>query len=80
MARSVNTGVSGFIDSAGRVGPIVTVDGKAQEVEATAAHTVQFDPRVTLFSRLGHTPAILLALVTAALSLNTLRQNRKNLK
>jgi len=77
MARSVNTGVSGFIDSAGRVGPIVAVDGKTQQVEATAAHTVRFDPRVTMFSRLGHGPAILLALVTAVLSLNTFFR-RKN--
>ena len=75
MARSVNTGISGFIDSAGRVGPIAVNNGKTQQVEATAAHTVRFDPRVTLFSRLGHGPAILLTLVTVALSLNALRRS-----
>jgi len=54
MARSVNTGISGFIDSLGRVGPLVTVDNRHQEVDGFASHTVRIDPRTTLFGQWGH--------------------------
>ncbi len=67
MARSVNTGVSGFIDSVGRVGPVVRVDGRAQAVEGFASHAVGVDDRVTWFSRLGHGPAVGMAVVTGCL-------------
>ena len=64
-ARAVNTGVSGFIDSTGRIGPIATTKGHAQFVDGTAVHDVWFDPRSTLFSRVGHGPMIALAATTA---------------
>lgn len=67
MARSVNTGISGFIDSAGRIGPLVTVDGHRQGVEGVAGQWVRLDRRRTLFARLGHAPAIGLAAVTSVL-------------
>ncbi|MEM6256724.1 MAG: apolipoprotein N-acyltransferase [Planctomycetota bacterium] len=51
MARSVNTGVSGMIDSAGRVGPLVTVGGEHQEVDGYVNATVAIDPRTTLYGR-----------------------------
>ena len=54
MARSVNTGISGFIDSVGRVGPLVTEDGRHQQVEGTATHTMVVDTRQTVFGRWGH--------------------------
>ena len=69
MVRCVNTGVSGFIDSAGRAGPFVTVNGEHQEVVGFATTTVKFDPRRTWFSLLGHIPAIALAIVTATLAI-----------
>ncbi len=64
MARSVNTGVSGFIDSTGRVGPLVTVQGRTQNVEGFAVHTVKLDPRHTLFGRWGQ--ATLAGLIAAS--------------
>ncbi len=69
MARSVNTGISGFIDSVGRIGPVVQADGRQQQVDGSAAHTVTFDSRLTPYSWLGDTPAILLATLTAGMLL-----------
>ncbi len=69
MARSVNTGVSGFIDAAGRVGPLVRVDGRHQAVQGFASTLMRVDPRRTLFSRWGHWPVGMMAGVTLALAM-----------
>jgi len=71
-ARSVNTGVSGFIDSAGRVGPLVTVDGRRQLVAGHVSHRVPLDPRTTLYAHVGDTPMRLLAGLTLLLGLAAL--------
>jgi apolipoprotein N-acyltransferase len=63
--RAVNTGVSGLIDSVGRIGPVVTVDGRSEEVAGTAAGELVIDPRRTVFGHLGHAPVIGLAVWTA---------------
>lgn len=63
-ARSVNTGLSGFIDSSGRIGPLAHTNNSTQKVTAVASHTVRFDGRSTLFGRVGHTPMVLLAATT----------------
>lgn len=52
MARSVNTGVSGLIDSSGRVGPLVNEAGVMQEVAGHVNVAVLLDPRSTLYGRL----------------------------
>ncbi len=51
MARSVNTGVSGLIDSAGRVGPLVNVSGEHQAVAGHANAVAVLDDRVSLYGR-----------------------------
>ena len=51
MARSVNTGISGMIDSAGRVSALVTVGGEHQEVDGYINATVTLDERVTVYGR-----------------------------
>ena len=51
MARSVNTGVSGMIDSAGRVGPLVTEGGAHQQVDGYVNAIVALDSRVTVYGR-----------------------------
>lgn len=53
MVRSVNTGVSGFIDSTGRVTEVVVVDGQSQEVAGYATAAVGLDARTTLYARVG---------------------------
>ena len=53
MARSVNAGISGFIDSAGRITERVTVNGRTQLVEGVATADVLRDPRKTLFGTIG---------------------------
>lgn len=69
MARSVNTGVSGFISSVGEVGPIVEdSDGKRQLIDGVAVHDMQFDPRATFFGRFGHVPMWCLCGLTALLA------------
>lgn len=68
-ARAVNTGVSGFIDSLGRVGPVVQADGRMQNIEGFSVHTLRLDERQTLFGRWGYWPALLLVAATAAMLL-----------
>jgi len=69
MARAVNTGVSGFIDSSGRVGPMVVVDGNIQQVDGFAVHTVMPDDRYTLFGTVGMIPVTLLTITTCVMVL-----------
>ncbi|MCE9592325.1 MAG: apolipoprotein N-acyltransferase [Planctomycetes bacterium] len=69
MARSVNTGVSGFISSLGEVGPLVEKGGKRQLVEGYALHDVLLDPRATFFGRFGHAPMWCLAALTGLLAI-----------
>lgn len=51
MARSVNTGVSGLIDSSGRVGPLVSLRGQHQEVQGYVNAQAVLDPRVSVYGR-----------------------------
>ncbi|RMH15438.1 MAG: apolipoprotein N-acyltransferase, partial [Gammaproteobacteria bacterium] len=69
MARSVNGGISGFIDSLGRVQKTIEVNGRRQWVEGHATDTVSLDSRRSLYGLLGDLPAGLLALITALLLL-----------
>lgn len=68
-ARSVNTGMSGFIDSRGQVGPVVETDGRRANVTGVAHAELRLDERVTVFGRIGEMPAGLVGLVTAGLIL-----------
>ena len=58
MARSVNRGVSSLIDSCGRVVERVEVDGRRQMVAGVAGGRLHFDPRRTVFGRIGNAVAI----------------------
>ncbi len=62
-ARSVNTGISGFIDSAGRIGSTVP-----QQVPGTAAQQVMLDSRLTFYTRYGDVFAWLCALISSVLA------------
>jgi apolipoprotein N-acyltransferase len=53
MARAVNTGISGFIDSTGRVTGRVTTNGQMQNVEGAATSEMRGDVRRTLFGVIG---------------------------
>lgn len=53
MARSVNRGISSLIDSCGRVMTRVEVEGRRQMVAGVAGGRLVFDPRSTLFGRIG---------------------------
>lgn len=76
MARSVNTGVSGFIDSAGQVMKVVEQGGKVQEVEGFAIHEMIIDPSSTLFGKVGTLPVVLLMILTGILSAVAFVQRR----
>jgi apolipoprotein N-acyltransferase len=56
MARCVNTGPSGFIDSSGNIGPLARAGGESLQIHATAASLIHRDPRRTLFGLAGHAP------------------------
>ena len=66
MARSVNTGVSSFIDSSGRVIGRVVEDGRTQGVAGVAAAALVRDPRKTVFGRVGDLWAGMCGGLTAA--------------
>jgi len=59
MVRSVNRGISGFIDSNGRIIKRVTVDGRHEEVAGVAVVELRRDPRRSVFGRIGDTFAVL---------------------
>ncbi len=67
MARSVNGGISGFIDSLGRVRAVVQVGGQSQWVSGFAVYQPRLDDRHTLYGWLGDLPAGCLTLLTAIL-------------
>ena len=70
MARAVNTGVSGLIDSVGRVGPLVRDDsGQTQDVDGATAARIRLDPRASLFGRVGQVPVWIMIGGTGALVL-----------
>ena len=69
MARSVNTGVSGFIDSTGRVLDVVSRNGRAQQVQGHAAQRLTVDKRSTFFGRFNSVPILLLTGITGLLVL-----------
>jgi len=69
MVRSVNRGISGFIDSNGRIIKRVTVDGRHEEVAGVAVAELQRDGRRTVFGRIGDTFAFVCTLATGALVL-----------
>ena len=69
----------GFVDSAGRIGPLVEVAGRRQEVAGFAATRIRLDVRTTLYGRVGQVPVIAMALATVALVLGgLLRSNRSH--
>ena len=68
MARSVNTGVSGFITSLGQVVQLVQDhNGKRQEVEGFSTLDMTMDKRSTIFGRIGHWPVAILIVITGVL-------------
>jgi apolipoprotein N-acyltransferase len=77
MARAVNTGVSGFVDSLGRVRQVVREDGQATQTPGVAVRRLRLDDRRTAYSRWGQWPIGLLAGVTAVLVLGGLARPDK---
>jgi apolipoprotein N-acyltransferase len=68
-ARSVNTGISGFIDSVGRIDRTRLI---AQDTEGYSVATLSLDSRTTLFTRYGEVFGIFCAIATAAVAMGTL--------
>lgn len=64
IARSVNTGISGFIDSMGRPYDVIPPDQ-----EGTSIGALRLDTRTTLYTRIGDAFAFTCAGVTALLAL-----------
>src|SRR5262249_16408424 len=69
IARSVNTGNSGFIHSCGRIVKLVSDDrGRSIHVVGTAAIQMPLDRRVSLYSRIGDLLPIVCGIVSAILA------------
>ncbi len=71
-ARSVNTGISAFIDSVGRIGPIIPA-----EQAGVASKNLNLDPRISVYGRVGTLPVACLAALTAALIVGGFFRPRK---
>ena len=63
-ARSVNTGVSGFVDSMGRTSNLLPVD-----TEGVSANQLVLDDRVTFYTRFGDVFAMVCALIAGLLAI-----------
>jgi apolipoprotein N-acyltransferase len=70
MARSVNGGISGFVNSVGKITSVVAVGGQSQWVDGFATADTRLDTRQTLYGRLGDLPMTCLAALTAILLLS----------
>ncbi len=81
IARAVNTGVSGFVDSTGRWHDLVVEPGRGPHAGGTGQRIarVAVDSRVTLYSRFGDVFAWLCGLMAQAAGLDavTLRWQRR---
>ncbi|MFW6154089.1 MAG: apolipoprotein N-acyltransferase [Planctomycetota bacterium] len=69
VVRAVNTGISGFIDSSGRIGPVVTDpdSGTRKMVTGTAVQQLLVDGRRSRYSRVGDLVAQLCSIAAAGL-------------
>lgn len=76
MARAVNRGVSGFIDSSGRIIKRVEVEGKRQNVAGAAVERLRLDSRSTIFGRIGDAAALGCLVITGILLLLSLAAGR----
>ena len=73
MARSVNTGISGFIDSKGELGNWVESQGQFQNIDGYATRKMILDPRQTFYGKWGDWPiCVILVLTLLRLLLATL--------
>ncbi|MBI1336498.1 MAG: apolipoprotein N-acyltransferase [Phycisphaera sp.] len=64
MVRSVNTGISGFIDPRGRIQKLVNVAGQTQGVEGYAVNPITLDPTPTAYGRIGAWPVTFIMTLT----------------
>ncbi|NOZ21261.1 MAG: apolipoprotein N-acyltransferase [Planctomycetes bacterium] len=53
IARSVNTGISGFIAPNGRIEAVVTKDGKRKQVTGALVRAIKIDRRLTFYTVYG---------------------------
>lgn len=77
VVRSVNTGLSGFIDSNGRIEQLIGRDGQRKMVEAAGARQVLVDARHSVYSRVGDAVAQACSLAAMVLAVAAQRRARK---
>jgi apolipoprotein N-acyltransferase len=80
IARSVNTGDSGFIDSDGRIVQLVTNPQTNSSIGAigTASQTLSIDSRISLYSQIGDLLPIVTTTLTTLLLAYTYARPRRN--
>ena len=77
LARSVNTGISGFIDSAGRIGPVAVTNDPMQRVARSVQDDMWFDQRSTLYGSVGQVPVACLTVAVGFVAIwSSLRSRR----
>ncbi len=73
IARAVNTGISGFVDSTGRLHDLVSQDGQRRGVAGVACARLQIDSRISVYSRMGDWFALLCGVCGLAVFVDSLR-------
>ena len=73
IARAVNTGISGFVDSVGRLHDLVSQDGQRRGVAGVACAQLQIDSRISVYSRTGDWFALLCGVCGLAVFVDSLR-------
>ena len=59
IARAVNTGISGFVDSDGRIHDLVSENGRIRGVKGISSAKLRLDSRVSIYARTGDWFALL---------------------
>ncbi len=78
IARAVNTGISGFVDSTGRLHDLVTQDSRIRGVAGFACARLRIDPRITIYSQTGDFFALLCGFAALAVFIDSLRGPSKH--
>ena len=76
VVRAVNTGISGFIDSNGRIQEVVQRDGRRKMVVGSARRQVLVDSRRSVYSLVGDWPAAACAAAALTMMAVLWRKNR----
>ena len=72
IARAVNTGISGFVDSNGRIHDLVSDNGRTRGVKGISAASLRLDSQTSIYTRTGDWFALLCGIATLAVFIDSM--------